>query len=619
MPDSGDTTFLTIFHLEPPTMKTMTALVLTQRQQQQNQTSRQQHQNSVINLQSIHIGRKRRSLTLTTTAAAVLCFGSSVFPSSIVTAAASSSSSSSSTTSDVVEGGNGGWFAHSRRRRKIVDPYSSLDTEDADEQEENIMRSETASTEQGGVGVVGGGAINEKKRGHDDFNVVQQDNPTVSEAETTTKPNPNNLNSGDLQQHQKQDQHRQDRNGFQATRHRSHLMHAIEGLDRYPNYLSRWNNYNQNDDIDELERALEQTLRKVRQQKQQSSLLREKIRSTVQRVAKTDPHISELLTAPQTWDEVRSKILDPRASDAIFRSQQFRNTTTNLNVSVEQVMMGKAQVELDAGYLEKLMEEESSGGGDVYSFPLLSHEFCTLLQTFVRTIWYEIEQEDASINNASSASSTTDAIDESSQPAPPPPPDRRNRLLLRDLDCLGLSWLNDLLFHLIVRPISRHLYQETDIEGYNNGSGKTTAGRGADTALPELDWRHGFIASYSARPSLQLPRQRLVPHTDDSEVTLNVCLGDVFEGGDLQFWGYRGVGTPGVPTADEEDVYVPQIGRAIIHAGRQLHEVTEVTNGDRFALIMWTRSWNGIRSTTCPCCWLNGRSDSSCVCGRKWN
>ena len=47
-----------------------------------------------------------------------------------------------------------------------------------------------------------------------------------------------------------------------------------------------------------------------------------------------------------------------------------------------------AKADIDTSYLEQLMEEEVS---DVYSFPLLSSDFCKRVQTYVRTIWREIE------------------------------------------------------------------------------------------------------------------------------------------------------------------------------------------------------------------------------------
>ncbi|GKY94636.1 hypothetical protein MPSEU_000429100 [Mayamaea pseudoterrestris] len=165
-----------------------------------------------------------------------------------------------------------------------------------------------------------------------------------------------------------------------------------------------------------------------------------------------------------------------------------------------------------------------------------------------------------------------------------------------DLDSIGLSWLNDLLLHLIIRPISKQLFQSTEF-------------------YSELDWRHGFIAGYSATPQGGTPRERLVPHTDDSEMTLNIGLGDVFEGGEVVFHGLRGSNH----ATDVDGCIPPRPGKALLHIGRHLHAVSQVTKGDRFALIVWARSWQGVRAQTCACCWLNRRLDNSCICGYKWN
>jgi hypothetical protein len=165
-----------------------------------------------------------------------------------------------------------------------------------------------------------------------------------------------------------------------------------------------------------------------------------------------------------------------------------------------------------------------------------------------------------------------------------------------DFDTVGLGWVNDLLFHLIIRPITRHQFQSTE-------------------SLAELDWRQGYVAGYSASPTEGKPRERLVTHTDDSEVTLNIGLGDEFEGGLLEFRGLRGTAKEGELVGS----FQPEEGLALLHSGRQFHDVTQVVAGDRFALIIWARSWKGARSQACPCCWLNRRQDKSCVCGPRWN
>jgi hypothetical protein len=402
--------------------------------------------------------------------------------------------------------------------------------------------------------VVGGGAINEKKRQFLDA----QDTLTKSSLTATTT-----------------DDHKESQ--FDPLAHKSHLFHALEGLDRYPNYLSRWSL----EDTETLEQALQEQLNLVREQKQAMAKRRQGLDRLVAKLVEQDPRWKALLQPPTTWDQVKSTILDPRASKAIFRSQTFRKqkglssmpmSSISMIPSVQDVTSGKSKVELDTGYLQELMDEEMF---DVYSFPLLSCEFCETVQSYVRAAIAVLETDEEYNTN-----------------------DWRSRGgMTKDLDLLGLSWLNDLLFHLVLRPISRQLFQETE-------------------TLGDLDWRQGYIAAYSASPSATKPRRRLVPHTDDSEVTLNINIGDgVFQGGLLEMRGLRGMADAGELYGE----YQPQVGRALIHAGRHLHEVTPITSGDRFAYIMWARSWGGTRARTCPCCWLNRRTDNSCSCGTRWN
>ncbi|KAG7368143.1 hypothetical protein IV203_030886 [Nitzschia inconspicua] len=390
---------------------------------------------------------------------------------------------------------------------------------------------------------VGGGAVNEKKRLYGEqstepLEAVQSDHPSLSSA-------------------------------YNPLQHRSHLFHAIEGLDRYPNYLSRWTE----NDIDQLQVALQERLSQVHEQKSKVRNQRLQIKDLLQEFLDKHPEWKEFVQAPSNWEEIQSTILDPRATKAIFRSRMFHRN--NETTSLDDVLAGTMPVELDAAYLQELMDEEMF---DVYSFPLLSPAFCHKLHRFVSAFLTYLE---SSSNMKSLA-----------------------RGIHKDLDNMGMGWLNNLLFHLVVRPLSAHLYKETELEG------------------GDLDWRQGFIASYSADPTQSKPRQRLVPHTDDAEVTLNVCLGDKFKGGNLHFWGLRGENVRGNKLLGE---YKPEVGRAVIHAGRHLHEVTPITAGDRFALIQWTRSWKSARSEVCPCCWLNQRRDtggskrSSCICGPRWN
>jgi len=401
---------------------------------------------------------------------------------------------------------------------------------------------------------IGGGAINEKirtfRRGTTS-SILASTTHRIEEPSTTTQV-------------------------FRGTKNQAHFLHAMEGLDRYPNYISRWTS----EDVEELENALLNRLERVRQQRQTTELQRERILAIVTSLCEKEHEWKAMLQPPTSWDELRQlKILDERTHNAIFRSKFFQSSGNNHTIpSIQEVLDGHSRVGLDVPYLLDLIDEEMM---DVYSFPLLTDSFCDRIQAFMTRVTKEVEQVTKDIDDDILAGSLQRT---------------------RNLDNIGLSWLNDLLFQLIVRPISRQLYQEAEMGGTNG----------------DLDWRHGYITAYSADPDIEKPRQRLVPHTDDSEVTLNVCIGGNFEGGQLVFRGLRGTVRPGEVVGG----YTPERGRALLHAGRQFHEVTEVTSGDRFALIMWTRSWGGIRSKTCPCCWMNRRQEdrvSSCICGDRWN
>lgn len=377
---------------------------------------------------------------------------------------------------------------------------------------------------------------------------------------------------------------------FDPTTNKAQLWHALEGLDRYPNYLSRWSM----DDINTLEEALHERLRRVRQQKSMILDRRLGMDDIVQSLLR-GPHESswrDLVRPPRDWNEVRHRILDPRASRAIFdsrgriRVRTTPSTTTNQTMTshtptVEQVLSGEILVDLECSRLVELLDEEFY---DVFSFRLLSVDFCRRIRDYVTAVIQ-------SVGDGTMGDSTD--------------PNSIDPLLLirrrpMDLDWIGLGWLNDLLFHLIVRPISRHLFMTSE-------------------TVQDLDWRQGYVAGFSAQPSNGKPRDSLVTHTDDSEVTMNICLGDEgFQGGLLEFRGLRGTDRAG---QDVVGTFQPEPGLALLHAGRHFHRVTSVTSGDRFVYIMWARSWRGIRSRTCPCCWLNRRSprDDSCICGPRWN
>ena len=81
---------------------------------------------------------------------------------------------------------------------------------------------------------------------------------------------------------------------------------------------------------------------------------------------------------------------------------------------------------------------------------------------------------------------------------------------------------------------------------------------------------YAFLVRY------QVGKQRsLAPHVDSSDVTLNLCLGESFSGGDVEF---------------ENGVLVGHaVGRALVHRGDCAHRATPLERGRRVNLIVWCR------------------------------
>ncbi|GBM07919.1 2-oxoglutarate and iron-dependent oxygenase domain-containing protein 2 [Araneus ventricosus] len=108
----------------------------------------------------------------------------------------------------------------------------------------------------------------------------------------------------------------------------------------------------------------------------------------------------------------------------------------------------------------------------------------------------------------------------------------------------------------------------------------------------ELDSHKIFTVGYNINEDLQLGY-----HYDNSEVTLNVCLGKSFEGGELYFGDLKTV-----PIDKSTCMLVPhKIGYGIFHRGQQLHGALPITKGERYNLIIWLRS-SSVRNKVCPMC-----------------
>ncbi|XP_055936341.1 2-oxoglutarate and iron-dependent oxygenase domain-containing protein 2-like [Argiope bruennichi] len=108
----------------------------------------------------------------------------------------------------------------------------------------------------------------------------------------------------------------------------------------------------------------------------------------------------------------------------------------------------------------------------------------------------------------------------------------------------------------------------------------------------ELDSHKIFTVGYKINEDLQLGY-----HYDNSEVTLNVCLGKSFDGGELYFGDLKTV-----PIDKSTCMLVShKIGYGIFHRGQQLHGALPITEGERHNLIIWLRS-SSVRNKMCPMC-----------------
>jgi hypothetical protein len=181
------------------------------------------------------------------------------------------------------------------------------------------------------------------------------------------------------------------------------------------------------------------------------------------------------------------------------------------------------------GELDRVLKKETDTG--IYSFQMFTEEFC-------RELVEEVESMEAS-------------------GLPILRPNSMNNYGVI-LDDFGFSPFFEHLREFIL-PISSKLYGEI-------GS--------------HLDSHHAFIVQYKIGEDLDLDF-----HYDDSEVTLNVCLGKKFTGGSLYFQGL--LEKP--ETHGENFEFLHKQGLGIIHVGKHRHGANAIKEGERYNLIVWFR------------------------------
>uniref|UniRef100_A0A7S3HD96 Fe2OG dioxygenase domain-containing protein n=1 Tax=Spumella elongata TaxID=89044 RepID=A0A7S3HD96_9STRA len=75
-------------------------------------------------------------------------------------------------------------------------------------------------------------------------------------------------------------------------------------------------------------------------------------------------------------------------------------------------------------------------------------------------------------------------------------------------------------------------------------------------------------------------------HTDDSDVTFNLCLGLEFTSAGLQFCGHMGAPNHRKHTLTYQHVK----GSCVVHLGRKRHGADDISSGERLNLILWNHS-----------------------------
>ncbi|KAL5726592.1 2-oxoglutarate and iron-dependent oxygenase domain-containing protein cp2 [Ranunculus cassubicifolius] len=190
--------------------------------------------------------------------------------------------------------------------------------------------------------------------------------------------------------------------------------------------------------------------------------------------------------------------------------------------------------------LRSIISEPSPG---IYTFEMLQPQFCQLLLSEVENFEKWVQEAKFRIMRPNTMNKYGAVLDD-----------------------FGLEAMLDKLMEDFIRPISTVFFPEV------GGS--------------SLDSHHGFVVEYGKDRDTDLGF-----HVDDSEVTLNVCLGKEFSGGELFFRGVRCDRHVNTETQPEEILDYSHIpGQAVLHRGRHRHGARITKNGHRINLLLWCRS-----------------------------
>ena len=132
------------------------------------------------------------------------------------------------------------------------------------------------------------------------------------------------------------------------------------------------------------------------------------------------------------------------------------------------------------------------------------------------------------------------------------------------LDDLGFRDFLDQIMEKVITPISKKLWW--------------------DMGQDSLDHHHAFTVEYAPNKD-----KRLEIHRDDSEVTVNYCLGTDFVGGVVRFEGMRCYDHSNIGPNQKTEIFeyesIP--GMALIHQGRHRHLANDIVSGERYNIVIW--------------------------------
>ena len=238
---------------------------------------------------------------------------------------------------------------------------------------------------------------------------------------------------------------------------------------------------------------------------------------------------ARVLAGPRLFSNVASKYAPLRHDAELFEPSRLAEWL-HPEFAEAVAAIRNAETSADAAVLARSFAHEESNG--IYSFPLLTAAACNRLLAEV------------------------DAFAESGLPARRPNSMNMYGLVLNEIGLKpSLSALQE-----AVHVLARELWP---------------------TEGATFDDHHSFVVSYKPDEDRGLDM-----HTDDSDVTLNVCLGKEFDAAGLTFCGEMGA-----PAHRKQSFRYKHVrGQALLHLGRQRHGADDIAAGHRVNLIMW--NWN---------------------------